>query len=343
MGCSGAKAGPAQEPVEVVLVETVATPSLLLGSGKAKGQAKGMAAKVEGKGKGRGKGKSTGKGKGKSAPQRTAKEVGQIMQERFQILLSGKWSDYDAEEDAILKRAFLVGQPNCKFHLRGQDYEYDFARRTQKNLKTGKQREIRPPSKMTAPTRPLLPTGPMVVCKIPDPVPQSMEIADPNNPGKKLLVAVPPKATPGMRLAVPVPDKGENVQEVVKRQQQWSKGSKMAAGAAAVGALAVGGVVLGEHLSGGAISAWGEEVVADVGDFIADTGAADWVADAAADVGDWVGGAADDAGEWAASAVEDVGDWGAGAIDDIGDFAADAADWFADAAGDAGDFIVSIF
>merc|ERR1719384_3015207 len=180
--------------------------------------------------------------------------------------------------------------------------------------------------------RPLLPAGPMVVCKIPDPTPQSMQIVDPNNPGKQILVAVPPRATPGMRLAVPVPDKGEHIQEVVKRQQQWSRGSKVAAGAAAVGALAVGGVVLGEHLSGGAISSWGEEVAADVGDFIADSGAVDWVADAAADVGDWAGGAAEDAGEWAT-----------GAADDVADFAADAGDWFGDAAEDAGDFVLSLF
>jgi len=351
MGCSGSKATPppaqSAQPVQAAPLQTVAPPA---GSGGNKGKGKGKGSK----GKGKGKGKA-------AALQQSAKDIKQIMQGKFQIMLSGKWTDYENDEDQILKKAFLVGQPNCKFQLRGASYFYDFKSKVQKNEKTGKEREIRPPHRMAAPKKPLLPQGPMVVCTIPKPLTKSMEISDPNNPGKKILVALPPNATPGMRIAVPVPDKGENVQEVAKRQAEWSKGSKMAVGMVAVGGLAVGGVVLGEHLSGGAISAWGEDVAADAADFYADSGAADWVAGAAEDVGDaaaaagdWATGAAEDAGDWATGAAEDVGDWAGGAAGDVGDwagdaadsagdFAADAGDWFGDAADDAGDFIMNLF
>merc|ERR1719330_2243395 len=149
---------------------------------------------------------------------------------------------------------------------------------------------------MTRPARPLLPPGPTVVVTVPDPWAPSMEVNDPNNPGNVVTVAIPPNARPGMRLAVPVPGKGEDPGAPAQRQQGWSTGTKMAAGAAAVGALAVGGVVLGEHLSGGALSAWGEEAAGDVGEAIAGTDAGAAVIDAAGDVGDWAGDAAADVG-----------------------------------------------
>ena len=55
-----------------------------------------------------------------------------------------------------------------------------------------------------------------------------------------LEVVVPASAKIGSKLAVPVPKKGEKVEEVVKRQQEHSTGAKVAmAGAAAVGLGAV--------------------------------------------------------------------------------------------------------
>jgi len=272
------------------------------------------------------KGKGKGKGKGK-------KSFAQIMKHKFQIMLSGDYKDYGEEEDNILKQAYLVGQLNARFHLRGQDYEYDFKNMSQKNLGSGKARKIRPPYGMTQPKDPLLPPGVIIVVKVPESPGPSMEIGDPNNPGHKITVAIPPGAQPGARMAVPVPDKGEPVEEVVKRQQGWSTGAKVAVGAAAVGALAVGGVILGEHLSGGAVSEWAADASGHPG---ADEAAGDWIAGAADDAGEWIKGATDDAGDWIAGATDDVGEWVADAGDDV-------AAWIDDAADDTGDFIMSLF
>jgi len=293
------------------------------------------------KGNGKGK-KGKGKGQGNKSQKRTAKEIGQIMKGKFQIMLQGEFKDYRDEENNVLKRAYLVGQPNCFFSLRGQDYEYNFDDMKQKNKGTGKERKFRAPQGMTRPKKPVLPPGPTIIVTVPNPRTDSMEVPDPNNPGNTVTVAIPPGAKPGMRLAVPIAKKGESQEDVVKRQQGWSTGSKVAVGAAAVGALAVGGVVLGEHLSGGALSAWGETAVADVGEAIGSTEAGAAVLDAAGDAGDWVGDAAGDVGDWAGDAAGDVGDWAGDAAGDVGDWAGDAAgdvgDWAGDAAGDAGDW-----
>merc|ERR1740121_2481702 len=294
---------------------------------------------------------------------------------KFQVELSGEWKDYGDEEDGILKRAFLVGQPNAKFQLRGQKYEYNFCRRVQKNEGTGKERKIRPPYGMPSPDKPLLPPGPMIVVQVPEgggSAHKSMLIADPNNPGRQITVAIPPHAKQGSRMAVPCPEQGEDVSKVVQRQNDclkgdkgWSTGAKMAAGMAGVGALAVGGVVLGEHLSGGALSSWAEQspeldaagewaagAAADASEWAAgawDTAgewagdAGEWAGEAAGDVGDWAEGAADTAGEWAG----DAGDWAAGAWDDAGDWAGvaidDVGDWLGGAVDDAGDYITTLF
>merc|ERR1740121_2066052 len=265
---------------------------------------------------------------------------------KFQVELSGEWKDYGDEEDGILKRAFLVGQPNAKFQLRGQKYEYSFGKRVQKNQGTGKERKIRPPHGMPSPDKPLLPPGPMIVVQVPEgggSAHKSMQIADPNNPGQSITVAIPPHAKQGSRMAVPCPEKGEDMAKVVQRQNDqlkgdkgWSTGAKMAAGMAAVGGLAVGGVVLGKHLSGGALSSWAEQSPEL-------DAAGEWAAGAAADASEWAAGAWDTAGEWAG----DAGDWAAGAWDDAGDWAGvaidDVGDWAGDAVDDAGDYITTLF
>merc|ERR1719410_2540085 len=198
-----------------------------------------------------------------------------------------------------------------------------------------------------------------------------MQIADPNNPGRKITVAIPPHAKQGSRMAVPCPEPGEDMSKVVQRQNDclkadkgWGAGAKMAAGMAGVGALAVGGVVLGEHLSGGALSSWAEQspeldaagewaagAAAGASEWAASAwdaagewaeGAGEWAEGAAGDIGDWTEGAADtagewagDAGEWAVSAWEDAGDWAEVAIDDIGD-------WLGGAVDDAGGFVTAV-
>lgn len=236
---------------------------------------------------------------------------------KFQVKLSGEFNDYGPEEDSILKRAYLVGHPNCKFHLRGQNYEYNFRGMQQKNLGTAKSRDIRPPVGMRPPSQPLLPPGPMTVITVkPGQAGTTVEIPDPNQKGKKMQVNVPSGAKPGQKMAVPMPDKGESVSDVQKKQKSYSTGAKIAmgtAGVAAVGGLAVGGVILGDHLTGGTLGV--ADAAADAAHVVADG-----VTDAYETVADWAPGAAEATGDWVEGAAEDVGDWLGDAADDTGDF-----------------------
>jgi hypothetical protein len=267
------------------------------------------------------------------------------MSKTFQIQLQGEWKNYEKKEDSILKKAYLVGQPNCKFHLRGQNYEYNFKVMKQINLGTKKERQIRPPPGFKPPAQALLPVGPMTVLTVkPGQAGTTVEIPDPNNKGSMIQVNVPSGAKPGQKMAVPLPAPGETVQDVQKKQTTHSTGAKLAmgtAGIAAVGGLALGGVILGDHLTGGTLGV--SEAAADIGgDAVAGAegviaaapgaaeDAADWVTgggaeDAAGDAADWVTGggaeaAAGDAADWAATAAEDAGDWLGDAADDTGDF-----------------------
>jgi len=249
-----------------------------------------------------------------------------------------------------LKRAYMTGQKNAKFHLRGQNYEYNFKKMKQKNKDTKKERNIRPPGGPKPPRVPILPTGPMIIISVKAGQPGTMiPVKDPNNPGQTIQVYCPPHAKPGSKLAVPIPAKGESVQDVQKKQDAHDKehktksslGSRVATGGAAVAGLAavgVGGVILGDHLAGG-------EMADTIGSGVVDAG--EWAVDAGGDavdaVGDWAPGAADAAGDWFEGAGEDVGDWAAGAGEDIADFAVDAGDWLGDAAEDVGDFVMDLF
>jgi len=320
MGCGGSKpapaAAPAAAPVEAQVVQTVAP------SAGDKGQ---------GKGKGKGKGKGGGT--------------------KWQIWLEGRFQDYGPEEDAILKRAYMTGSKNAKFHLRGQNYEYNFKKMIQKNKDTKKERQIRPPLKgPKPPKKPLLPTGPMTIITVRAGQPGTViSVPDKNNPGQNVQVFVPKHAKPGSKLLVPLPNKGETVEAVQKKQEEhdkeqgtktgWSTGGAVAAtGAAGVGiaAVGVGGVILGDHLAGGEMAATIGAAAVDASEWATD--AADPALDAA---GDWATGAAADVGDWAAGAGDDVADWAGDA--GIIDFAGDAADWLGGAADDAGDFIMDLF
>jgi hypothetical protein len=236
---------------------------------------------------------------------------------KFQIQLAGDWKNYEKQEDTILKKAYLVGHPNCKFHLRGQDYEYNFRTMTQKNLGTGKARQIRPPLGFKAPSAPLLPTGPMTVLTVrPGQAGTTVTIDDPNNKGKTIQVNAPSGAKAGQKMAVPLPEPGKNAADVQQKQKSHSAAKKIAlgtAGVATVAGVAVGGVILGDHLTGGSLGA--VDMAADAVDAVGDAGA--HAAEAAAD---WAPGAADAAEDWAGAAFEDAGDWLGEAADDTGDF-----------------------
>merc|ERR1719478_121913 len=126
---------------------------------------------------------------------------------KFQIQLSGQWKDYDKAEDQILKRAYLTGFPKAKFHLRGQDYEYDFQKMAQINVHSRKERPIRPPPMVKPPAQPLVPPGPTMVVVVPQNPQGMMMVPHPQLPGEQIQVQVPPGAKPGQNMVVPVPKK----------------------------------------------------------------------------------------------------------------------------------------
>lgn len=283
-------------------------------------------------------------GKGRSRGRHSAKRFNK--DSCFQVQLKGHWSDYDRQEDMLMKRAFLVGQKNVRYTFRDSTYEYDFKNMQQLNVHTGKRRDIRPPMGMRAPKKPLLPPGPMICITVPPGAAGTIiEVSNPNDPGKKIQVSVPPSAKPGQKMAIPIPEKGEKVEAVQKKQAAMSTGAKVAAGTAGVGLVAaavVGGVVLGDHLAGGDMAETVGETAVDVTETIGESAVdgaedvADWVADTAPDALDALDDGAGDVAGWVGDAAEDVGDW-------LGDAGVDVADWLGDAAEDVGDFVMDLF
>lgn len=126
---------------------------------------------------------------------------------KFQVALAGDWKNYTDTEDAILKRAYMAGFPNCRFKLRGCSYEYSFDRMVQKNLTTGKERKIRAPHHWQQPAQPIVPKGPTLYMKVPAGSPgKTIEVDHPNSKGVKIQVAVPKHAKVGQDMLVPVQD-----------------------------------------------------------------------------------------------------------------------------------------
>jgi hypothetical protein len=225
---------------------------------------------------------------------------------KFQVKLSDKWVDYSREEDKILKRAFMAGFPGCKFHLRGQNYQYDFKRLVQKNSESGKERQIRVPHKWNQPPAPIVPEGKTTVVNVPSGSPGSViQVPYPGAPGKFINVNVPAKARPGQAMLVPVPDLSQAVSagaapppaaaDEKQKKAGWSTGAKVAAGGAAVvgvAGAAVGGAILGEHIAEHGLDA-----------------TVDAVGDGLADAGEAIGHAAVDAGEFIVDGAEEIGDF----------------------------------
>jgi len=214
------------------------------------------------------------------------------------------------DEDKILKRAYLAGFPQAKYTLREQDYEADFKKMVQKNLKTGKERDIRPPHKWKAPEKPLTAGGPTFCITVPPGAPgTTIQVPHPKEKGQFIAVNVPPTAKVGQAMLVPIPSgppaalpaadvKGEYKPEAPKDEKEkkkWSTGAKVAAatgGALVVGGLAVGGAVLGEHI---AEEGW-DATMAELGDVA--TGVGEGIADGAEAAVDWVGDAAEATGDF---------------------------------------------
>jgi len=218
---------------------------------------------------------------------------------KFQVELSGKFQDYSKDEDKILKRAYMAGFPNAKFHLRGQDYEYNFTRMEQLNKNTGKTRRIRAPHKWKPPSKPIVPEGPTTVITVPaGSAGKTIQVPHPKAKGQYISVNVPAGAKAGQAMLVPVPKAdacGGAGSGSGGSGGGWSTGAKVAAGGAAAVAVAggaVGGALLGAHIAEHGIDA-----------------TVDAAGDGLADAGEAIGDAAVDAGEFIVDAAEDIGDF----------------------------------
>jgi len=122
------------------------------------------------------------------------------------VKLGGEWKEYAPDEDKILKQSYLSGFANCRFTLRGSAYEYSFERMVQKNLTTGKERQIRAPHKWCAPPEPIVPHGPTICVKVPsDSAGQRICIDHPRIDGGVIMVDVPENGKVGAPMLVPVP------------------------------------------------------------------------------------------------------------------------------------------
>mmetsp|Transcript_48074 Transcript_48074/g.88573 ORF Transcript_48074/g.88573 Transcript_48074/m.88573 type:complete len:482 (-) Transcript_48074:150-1595(-) len=62
---------------------------------------------------------------------------------QFQVQLEGAWKPFQADVEAVLEREYSEGRHKAKVLMYGQEYEMDFRKLLQKNLKTGKIRPLR--------------------------------------------------------------------------------------------------------------------------------------------------------------------------------------------------------
>lgn len=223
---------------------------------------------------------------------------------KFQVKLGHGFQDYSDEEDRILKRAYLAGFPNARFSLRGQNYEYDFGKKEQKNLGSGKTREIRAPHRMKAPGSPVVPPGPTMCVKVPPGAAgTTIQVPHPKDKRQFIAVTVPPSAKAGQAMLVPVPPLGASgggggaagaAPSGGGGGGGMSTGAKVAAvgGVAIVGGLAVAGGLLGAEMAEHGVDA-----------------TMDGLADGLGDVGDVLGDAAGDAGDFIVDAADSAGDF----------------------------------
>jgi len=230
---------------------------------------------------------------------------------QFQVKLSGDWKNYSKDEDRVLKRAFLAGFNNARYALRGHRYECNFAKMTQKNVGTGKVREMRAPHKWTAPPAPVCKPGPTMCVRVPEGAPgTTVHVPHPKAKGQFIAVQVPPGARAGQSMLVPVPDAAPLAEGPLpeppapavgaaapaapakEKKKGWSTGAKVAA-VGGVAGVAVVGALLGEHIAEEGWDATLEDigdVATDVGDGLAEGGeaAVDWIEGAGEDVGDFI-------------------------------------------------------
>merc|ERR1719359_1913811 len=76
----------------------------------------------------------------------------------------------------------------------------------QKNIESGKERKIRAPHKMKPPKKPIVPSGPTMVVKVPPGGPGTViQVPHPKDKSLNIAVEVPKTARVGAAMIVPVP------------------------------------------------------------------------------------------------------------------------------------------
>merc|ERR1719235_1871128 len=100
----------------------------------------------------------------------------------------------------------MTGAKKAKYSYRGAQYEYDFVAKKQKNLESGKERDIRPPYGMKPPSKCIVPEGPTMVVKVPPGGPgNTIQVPHPKDKSMNIAVEVPKHARVGAAMIVPVP------------------------------------------------------------------------------------------------------------------------------------------
>jgi len=250
----------------------------------------------------------------------------------FQVKLAGEWKNYDVAQHKILMRAYLAGFPNARYDSRGHKYEVNFKDMLQKNVSTGKAREIRPPHRVRAPPAPIVPAGKTICITVPPgSAGKEIMVPHPRAPGQMVTVAVPATAKVGQSMLVPLPDVSMMPADGAP---QWPSQGPMApsapppppaggappavaappadAAAPADAETKSKGMSTGAKVAavGGGVALAGGVAVAGavLGEHIAEDGW-DGFGDAAGDVGEGIADAAVDAGEWIGDTAETAADF----------------------------------
>mmetsp|Transcript_97203 Transcript_97203/g.225342 ORF Transcript_97203/g.225342 Transcript_97203/m.225342 type:complete len:158 (+) Transcript_97203:110-583(+) len=117
----------------------------------------------------------------------------------FQVKLAGEWRDFDRGDDKLLKRAYLAGLPSAVLTLLGQEYEVSFRKMTQTNVRTRKERDIRPPLR----SMPGMNPEPSVCITVPEDAPGStIQVENPRDRRESITVRVPATAKSGQAMLV---------------------------------------------------------------------------------------------------------------------------------------------
>jgi len=128
---------------------------------------------------------------------------------RWQVEVGDSWQDFDEVEQMAIARALRAGAPCARFEARGFEYEVHFAERVQRNLKTRKERRVRPAPQLSLAEVPASPGMAAASPPLPPPLlgPGAQEGTSPaaTSEGVLLQIVVPPGVSAGQLLGINVP------------------------------------------------------------------------------------------------------------------------------------------